>query len=90
MDDNARPHRANIADEFLQSEDVTHMDWPAYSPDLNPIEHVLASSSFKLKGCPIRSPKRSQMYSIGDKSGAQAGQGRILITQRQSCDTLAV
>ncbi|GFW44475.1 transposable element Tcb2 transposase [Trichonephila clavipes] len=40
MDDNARPHRANIVHECLQSEDITRMDWPAYSPDLNPIEHV--------------------------------------------------
>ncbi|GFX20012.1 transposable element Tcb1 transposase [Trichonephila clavipes] len=40
MDDNAHPHRANIVDECLQSEDITRMDWPAYSPDLNPIEHV--------------------------------------------------
>ncbi|GFX38816.1 transposable element Tcb1 transposase [Trichonephila clavipes] len=39
-DDNARPHRANIIDECLQSEDIIRMDWPAYSPDLNPIEHV--------------------------------------------------
>ncbi|GFY18765.1 transposable element Tcb1 transposase [Trichonephila clavipes] len=40
MDDNARPHPANIVDQCLQSEDITRMDWPAYSPDLNPIEHV--------------------------------------------------
>ncbi|GFW23467.1 transposable element Tcb1 transposase [Trichonephila clavipes] len=40
MDDNARPHHANIVDECLQSEDITRMDWPAYPPDLNPIEHV--------------------------------------------------
>ncbi|GFW63396.1 transposable element Tcb1 transposase [Trichonephila clavipes] len=40
MDDNSRPHRANIVDECLQSEDITRMNWPAYSPDLNPIEHV--------------------------------------------------
>ncbi|GFW31847.1 DDE_3 domain-containing protein [Trichonephila clavipes] len=40
MDDNACPHRANIVDERLQSEYITRMDWPAYSPDLNPIEHV--------------------------------------------------
>ncbi|GFY28090.1 transposable element Tc3 transposase [Trichonephila clavipes] len=39
MDDNARPHRENIVDECLQSEDITHMDWPAYSPDSNPIKH---------------------------------------------------
>ncbi|GFX45302.1 DDE_3 domain-containing protein [Trichonephila clavipes] len=35
MDDNARPYRANIVDECLQSEDITRMDWPAYPPDLN-------------------------------------------------------
>ncbi|GFX83825.1 transposable element Tcb1 transposase [Trichonephila clavipes] len=40
MDDKARPHHANIVDECLQSEDITRMDWPAYSPDLNPIEHA--------------------------------------------------
>ncbi|GFT92294.1 DDE_3 domain-containing protein [Trichonephila clavipes] len=33
MDENVRPHRANIVDECLQSEDITRMDWPAYSPD---------------------------------------------------------
>ncbi|GFW78554.1 transposable element Tcb2 transposase [Trichonephila clavipes] len=27
-------------EELLESEDITRMDWPAYSPDLNPIEHV--------------------------------------------------
>ncbi|GFX00705.1 DDE_3 domain-containing protein [Trichonephila clavipes] len=40
LDDNVRLHRANIVDECLQAEYITHMDWLAYSPDLNPIEHV--------------------------------------------------
>ncbi|GFV01403.1 DDE_3 domain-containing protein [Trichonephila clavipes] len=40
MEDNARPHQANIVYECLQSDDITCMDWPAYSPDLKPIEHV--------------------------------------------------
>ncbi|GFY08604.1 transposable element Tcb1 transposase [Trichonephila clavipes] len=40
MDDNARPHHANIVDECLQSEDITRMDLLACSPDFNPIEHV--------------------------------------------------
>ncbi|GFS57140.1 transposable element Tcb1 transposase [Trichonephila clavipes] len=40
MENGTGPHRANIVDECLQSEDITRMDWPAYSPDLNPIEHV--------------------------------------------------
>ncbi|GFT58892.1 transposable element Tcb2 transposase [Trichonephila clavipes] len=40
MDDNERPHRTLAVDELLESEDITRMDWPAYSTDLNPIEHV--------------------------------------------------
>ncbi|GFT98459.1 transposable element Tcb1 transposase [Trichonephila clavipes] len=40
MDDNTRPHHANIVDECLQSEDFTRIDWRPYSPDLNPIEYV--------------------------------------------------
>ncbi|GFU20268.1 transposable element Tcb2 transposase [Trichonephila clavipes] len=40
MDYNARPHRVNLVDESLQSEDITRMDRPLYSLDLNPIEHV--------------------------------------------------
>ncbi|GFY36847.1 transposable element Tcb2 transposase [Trichonephila clavipes] len=40
MDENARPHRTLAVEELLESEDITRMDWPAYSPDLNPIEHV--------------------------------------------------
>ncbi|GFX19618.1 transposable element Tcb1 transposase [Trichonephila clavipes] len=40
MDDNARPHRANIVDECLQSEDIARLDWPVYSPNLNPIDRV--------------------------------------------------
>ncbi|GFX78303.1 DDE_3 domain-containing protein [Trichonephila clavipes] len=37
MDDNERPHRTLAVEELLESEDITRMDWPAYSPDLNPI-----------------------------------------------------
>ncbi|GFX31233.1 transposable element Tcb2 transposase [Trichonephila clavipes] len=40
MDDNARPHRTLAVEDPLESEDIPRMDWPAYSPDLNPIEHV--------------------------------------------------
>ncbi|GFV55276.1 transposable element Tc3 transposase [Trichonephila clavipes] len=40
MDDNDRPHHANIINECLQSEDITRINCPAFSPDLNPVEHV--------------------------------------------------
>ncbi|GFX52951.1 transposable element Tcb2 transposase [Trichonephila clavipes] len=40
MDHNAQPHRTLAVEELLESEDITRMDSPAFSPDLNPIEHV--------------------------------------------------
>ncbi|GFX71766.1 transposable element Tcb2 transposase [Trichonephila clavipes] len=40
MDDKSPCHRTVAAEQLLESEDIEHMDWPARSPDLNPIEHV--------------------------------------------------
>ncbi|GFW61925.1 DDE_3 domain-containing protein [Trichonephila clavipes] len=41
MDDNAPCHRTVAAEQLLESEDIERMDWPARSPDLNPIEHII-------------------------------------------------
>ncbi|KAI3368103.1 hypothetical protein L3Q82_007804 [Scortum barcoo] len=40
MQDNARSHVAGVCQQFLQDEGIDAMDWPARSPDLNPIEHI--------------------------------------------------
>ena len=40
MDDNARPHRGRVTNQFLETETIVRMEWPARSPDMNPIEHV--------------------------------------------------
>ena len=34
-DDNARSHRAHVVDDFLETEDIARMDWPARATDLN-------------------------------------------------------
>ncbi len=38
--DNARPHVARICTQFLEAENIPVLEWPAYSPDMSPIEHV--------------------------------------------------
>ena len=40
QEDNARPHRARLVEKMLEVETMQHMEWPACSPDPNPIEHV--------------------------------------------------
>uniref|UniRef100_A0A674C2N9 Transposase Tc1-like domain-containing protein n=1 Tax=Salmo trutta TaxID=8032 RepID=A0A674C2N9_SALTR len=40
MQDKARPHVAGVCQQFLQEEGIDAMEWPARSPDLNPIEHI--------------------------------------------------
>ncbi|GFY19810.1 transposable element Tcb2 transposase [Trichonephila clavipes] len=40
MDDNCRPHRANLVEDFLFEEGIVRMELPACSPGMNPIEHV--------------------------------------------------
>lgn len=40
MHDNARPHTANVVREYLDEVGIQTLNWPARSPDLNPIEHL--------------------------------------------------
>ena len=38
--DNARPHVVRVCRDFLNQNNVEVLDWPPYSPDLNPIKHL--------------------------------------------------
>jgi transposase len=40
QDDNARPHRVRIVNDFVRTNNINRMDWSANSPDLNSIEHA--------------------------------------------------
>lgn len=47
--DNAKIHVCKSTEEWLQSRGISWIEWPAHSPDLNPIEHVWAALKRKLK-----------------------------------------
>ncbi|GFV23848.1 transposable element Tcb2 transposase [Trichonephila clavipes] len=65
MDDNAPCHRTVAAEQLLESEDIERMDWPARSPDLNPIEHVWEGFSRQTLGSSYLTTSHDSGASIG-------------------------
>ncbi|GFT26733.1 transposable element Tcb2 transposase [Trichonephila clavipes] len=40
MEDNCRPYRANLVEDFLFEEGIVRIEWPTCFPDMNLKEHV--------------------------------------------------
>nr|CAH7721448.1 unnamed protein product [Callosobruchus chinensis] len=56
MDDNARPHRTRAVQQASENGHIARLEWPAMSPDMNPIEHVwdyLSRAIFNRNNIPI-------------------------------------
>ena len=67
MHDNARPHSAAITRQFLATNNVNVLDWPANSPDLNPIEQVWDELS-----CRVR--RNHAIHTVNDVASALQGE----------------
>ena len=58
-DDNARLHHDRVVEEYLQQDTIVPMDWLAFSPDLNPIEHAWNMLQVAILRCPDQTTKMS-------------------------------
>jgi transposase len=59
--DNARPHSARLTTAFLRQQDINTLPWPAFSPDLSPIEHVWDQLGRAVRQGHLQSQTRQQL-----------------------------
>ena len=84
MDDIARAHRACITDQYLEQATIVRMEWPARSPDLNPIEHAVSSrpvqpaSVQELRQAPLEEWDQIPQYKIR----------RLISSMRRHCQAV--
>ena len=91
MDDNARPHRAHVTNQYLEDATIVRMAWPARSPDMNPIEHawdMLQKASFAR---PVQPKTVPQLRTALQEEWARLTQqqlGRLISSMRRWCQTV--
>ncbi|GFV86326.1 transposable element Tcb2 transposase [Trichonephila clavipes] len=71
MDDNCRPHRANLVENFLFEEGIVRMEQPASSPDMNPIEHVWDALGRRVAGHQRPLTNSQELKELFWKSGTE-------------------
>ncbi|GFW09591.1 transposable element Tcb2 transposase [Trichonephila clavipes] len=91
MDDNSRPHRTLAVEELLESEDITRMNWPAYSPDLNPIEHVWDALGRRIAARLHHPENTQQLKQMLIEEWALLPQGmlpQLVLSMRRRCEAI--
>jgi transposase len=64
MHDNAPPHMAKITKEWLKNNKIKVMEWPAQSPDLNPIENLWEIIDKKIRKRTVKASNCNELWEI--------------------------
>jgi hypothetical protein len=64
--DNCPIHTAHLIRDFLQTNEVTTLDWPARSPDLNPIENIWGIMAKEINTKILPQNRQELIQSISD------------------------
>ena len=88
MDNNARPHATN---QYLEDAAIVIMDWPARSPDMNPIEHAWDMLQKAISARQVQPTTFQQLSTALQEEWAGLPQqqlGRLISSMRRRCQTV--
>ena len=86
--DNARPHTARITMAFIGEHVVNVLPWPAYSPDMSPIEHLWDQLGRRIRNLNPRPLTRPQLIAALHAEWANIPQDnirRLIRSMRRRC-----
>ena len=88
MDDNTRPQRAQVTNEYMQTATIAGMDWPARSSDRNPIGHARDILQFAISDCSVQPTKVSELQQALLDQRVRIPQKSIRRRMRRRCRSL--
>ncbi len=88
--DNAGPHVARICTQFLEAENIPVLAWPAYSPDMSPIERVLDALDRRIRQRVPVPANFQQLHTVIEEEWTNIHQATInnLINSMRRCVAL--
>ena len=60
-------HVARMSIDFLNEHGVDFLDWPPYSPDMNPIEHIWDILGRRIRRRPAPPDNGMRVYTLSDR-----------------------
>lgn len=89
--DGARCHTARLSMEFLHAENIDVLPWPAFSPDLSPIENLWNELDDRVRARDVMPQNRQELRQALEEEWARLPQAQVktlIASMRRRCQAV--